>query len=56
MVSFLALFSLTQPPIVNTVANRTEPWLLGMPFLYTYLLVIYFVLIAVLIWAMRRGV
>ena len=56
VVWFVVLFSLTQPPIVHTVANRTEPWLLGLPFLYTYLLVIYFALIAVLIWAMRRGV
>jgi hypothetical protein len=29
---------------------------LGLPFLYAYLLVLYFALIAVLIWAQRRGV
>ena len=51
---FLGLFALVEPPFVNGVANRTEPWLLGFPFLYTYLLVIYVALIGVLIWALRR--
>ena len=53
---FLALFAFTQPPLVFAVANRTEPWLLGFPFLYLYLLLIYLALIAVLVWAFRRGV
>ena len=53
---FLALFACTQPPLVFVVANRTEPWVVGLPFLYFYLLIIYFALIAVLIWAFRRGV
>ena len=53
---FIALFALTQPPFVHVVANRIAPWVLGMPFLYAYLLVLYFALIAVLIWAQRRGV
>ena len=52
---FLSLFALTQPPFVYTLANRVEPWVLGLPFLYAYLLVIYFALIGVLIWARRRG-
>ena len=55
VILFLALFALTQPPFVHTLANRIEPWVLGLPFLYTYLLVLYFALIAVLIWARRRG-
>ncbi len=55
VILFVALFALTQPPFVYVLANRVEPWLLGLPFLYTYLLVIYFALIAVLIWATRRG-
>ena len=54
MVLFLLLFSLTQPPVVYLVANRVEPWVLGLPFLYSYLLVLYFALIGVLIWAVRR--
>lgn len=51
---FLGLFALVEPPFVHGVANRIEPWLLGFPFLYTYLLLIYTVLIGVLIWALRR--
>lgn len=56
VVLFLTLFALTQPPFVHVLANRITPWVLGFPFLYAYLLVIYFLLIAVLIWAQRRGV
>jgi hypothetical protein len=52
---FLGLFAFTQPPLVYVLANRIEPSVFGLPFLYTYLLVIYFALIAVLIWAVRRG-
>lgn len=55
VVAFLILLVLTQPPVVHGWANRIEPWLLGLPFLYAYLLVIYSALIAVLIWAYRRG-
>ena len=56
VLSFCALFALTQPPFVYRVANRIAPWVLGLPFLYAYLSVLYFALIAVLIWAQRRGV
>ena len=56
VILFLGLFAFTQPPLVYALANRVEPWLLGFPFLYTYLLVIYVALIAVLIWAQRRGI
>ena len=52
---FLALMSLAQPPAVTSWANRVEPWILGMPFLYAYLLVIYVALIGVLLWAQRQG-
>jgi hypothetical protein len=51
---FLGLFALVEPPFVHGVANRIDPWLLGFPFLYTYLLVIYVALIGVLVWALRR--
>lgn len=53
--AFLALFALTQPPLVFVLANRVEPWVAGVPFLYAYLLVVYFALIAVLLWAKRRN-
>jgi len=55
VVAFLALFALTQPPIVNGLANRVEPWILGLPFLYAYLLGLYILLIGVLNWARRKG-
>jgi hypothetical protein len=51
---FLGLFALAEPPFVHSLANRTEPWLLGFPFLYTYLLVVYVALIGVLLWALRK--
>ena len=55
LVLFVALMALAQPPIVYLVANRVEPWVLGLPFLYAYLLVVYCALIGVLFWAKRRG-
>lgn len=54
-VLFLLLSALAQPPVVHDWANRIEPWVLGMPFLYAYLLFIYVAMIAVLLWALRRG-
>ncbi len=55
-VLFVALFALTQPPFVHGFANRIEPRVFGLPFLYAYLLVLYCALIGVLIWAFRRDV
>jgi hypothetical protein len=55
VILFLALMSLAQPPIVTSWANRIEPTLFGMPFLYAYLLIIYVALIGVLLWSQRRG-
>ncbi len=55
LVLFVALMALAQPPIVYLVANRVEPWVLGLPFLYAYLLAVYCALIGVLFWAKRRG-
>jgi hypothetical protein len=56
VLSFLGLFALTQPPFVHGFANRIAPWILGLPFLYAYLLILYVALIGVLLWAQRRGV
>ncbi len=47
---------LSQPPIVHGLANRIEPWIFGMPFLFAYLLAVYSAMIAVLIWTMSRRV
>jgi hypothetical protein len=55
VVLFLALMSLAEPPIVTSWANRIEPWIFGMPFLYSYLLIVYVALIGVLLWAQSRG-
>jgi hypothetical protein len=51
---FLFLLLLAEPPIVFAVANRIEPLILGMPFLFAYLLLVYAALIAVLIVAASR--
>jgi len=56
IILFAALLALAEPPIVFAVANRIEPWILGLPFLYGWLTIVYFALIGVLIWALRRGV
>ena len=54
LVLFLVLFALVEPPFVTGVANRIEPSMLGLPFLYVYLLGIYLALIGVLVWALMR--
>ncbi len=54
VVLFVGLMAFTQPPLVYLIANRIEPWLFGLPFLYAYLLIFYCVLIAVLLWAQRK--
>ena len=53
--AFLALFALTQPPLVFWIADRIEPRILGAPFLFAYLLALYLLLIGVLVVARRRG-
>jgi len=55
VISFLGLFALTQPPFVYVLANRIEPWIFGVPFLYFYLLALYVAMIAVLFWAHWKG-
>lgn len=51
VVLFIVLMVLAQPPVVHTLVNRIEPWVFGLPFLYAYLLLVYTLLIAVLVWA-----
>lgn len=55
-VAFLACMALAQPPVVHGLADRIEPMLLGMPFLFAYLLVVYCVMTGVLIWAAWKRV
>jgi hypothetical protein len=56
LIAFGALLLLAEPPLVYVLGNRIDPLILGMPFLFVYLLVVYLALIAVLIWAQWRGV
>ncbi|MDH3731888.1 MAG: hypothetical protein OEU54_00080 [Gemmatimonadota bacterium] len=53
--AFLGLFAFTQPPLVFWLANRTDPWIAGVPFLYAYLFVIYVGLIGILLWARGKN-
>ncbi len=55
-VLFVALFLLSQPPVIHRFANRIEPRLAGMPFLYVWLSVVYAALIGVLLWIQRRRI
>lgn len=55
LVLFGALLVLAEPPAVYLLGNRIHPFILGMPFLYAYLLVVYFALVGVMVWALRRG-
>ena len=54
LVAFVGLLALAQPPIVHRVVNRIDPWVLGMPFLYSWLLGVYVAMIAVLLWVQQR--
>ena len=54
--AFILCLVLAEPPIVHGLANRVEPWVLGMPFLFGYLLIVYLLLIGVLVWTLRRNV
>jgi len=53
VVSFLGALGLAQPPVVFAVANRIEPLVLGVPFLYAYLTGVYAVLLALLLLVWR---
>jgi hypothetical protein len=55
-IAFLALLLLAEPPILYAVANRIEPRIAGLPFLYAYLCVVYAALVGVLLWAQRRRI
>ena len=54
--AFVLVFALCQPPVVHMLVNRIEPTLLGLPFLYVWLLGVYTLLIVILVWALRKGV
>lgn len=55
LVAFVALFVLAMPPVTHTLLDRVQPWILGWPFFFAALLVVYSVLVGVLVWAYRRG-
>ncbi len=57
VLAFLGLMALVQPPLVFWVDTRFgATWVLGMPFLYVYLGVVYFALIGILLWAVWKAV
>ncbi len=56
VIAFIACVALAQPPIVHGLADRVEPWILGTPFLFAYLLVVYSAAIGVLVWALRKKI
>lgn len=57
LFAFLGLMALAQPPIVFWVDRAfAGTFVLGLPVLYVYLGVVYFSLIGVLLWALRRRV
>jgi hypothetical protein len=53
---FVALSVLAQWPFVHVLANRIEPRIIGLPFLYAYLLLIYIAMLGVLLWMLRRRI
>lgn len=55
-IAFVLLFALAMPPVTHSVLDRPELSVAGVPFFYVALLSIYVALIAVLLWALRRGV
>lgn len=55
-IAFLLAMALAQPPIVHGLMNRTEPLILGTPFLFAYLFAAYCLMIGVLVWTLRKGV
>jgi hypothetical protein len=54
VILFLGLFAFVEPPLVYLLGNHLEPWILGVPFLYAYLLLVYVALIGVLIWSLMK--
>lgn len=54
--AFVALFLLVMPPLTHVVWDRPDEWIAGWPFFFVVLFLIYTALVAVLIWALRRGV
>ena len=50
VIAFAILFALAEPPLLWSLANRIEPFVLGLPFLYVYLLFVYCSQIGVLFW------
>jgi uncharacterized membrane protein len=54
--TFVLLFLLAMPPVTHVLLNRIEPTVVGVPFFYVALLVVYLALIGVLLWTLSRKV
>lgn len=48
--AYVALFLLAMPPVTHAVWDVPDRWVLGVPFFFVALLVVYSLLIGVLIW------
>lgn len=55
-IAFVGIFLLAMPPVSHWFLDRPENWVLGVPFFFFALFLIYAALIGVLIWAYRKGV
>lgn len=54
-VVWVALFLLVMPPVTHAVLDRPDSWFAGVPVFFFALLLLYSTLIAVLLWALRKG-
>ena len=54
--TFVLRFLLAVPPVTHVFLNRIEPTVVGVPFFFVALLVVYLALIGVLLWTLSRKV
>ena len=54
--TFVLLFLLAVPPVTHVFLKRIEPTVVGVPFFFVALLVVYLALIGVLLWTLSRKV
>ena len=55
-VAFVVLFLLAMPPVTHALWDRPDRWIAGWPFFFVVLFLVYSGLVAILLWALRRGV
>jgi hypothetical protein len=55
-IAFAGIFLLAMPPVSHALLDRPQVWVVGVPFLFISLFVVYVLLIGVLVWALRKDV